>query len=265
MWRAPGDPARVPLVLFATVHQLDVVERLVDASTVLGFAIGPMLAGGSGERFSRSTHVERRIRGRVEEHETHSRTDVSAVRTASTATCAARRSGSRRPRPRSPGTRGGRLRARRRCAGTPYDSSPGASRSSSRVHRIDRVHHPPGREIAAGRRNGTTGGEAVRPLGRAIRRHASSIEGPPRRWIAPSTPPPPSNVAFAAFTMASTGLLRDAFSTRTMRAACVYRRSTTVCLAANLVRRIGCSKSNDWSRATSTGRPASCRSRAARG
>src|SRR4051794_34351248 len=28
--------------------------------------------------------------------------------------------------------------------------------------------------------------------------------GPPARWIAPSTPPPPANRLFAAFTMAST-------------------------------------------------------------
>src|ERR1700722_16182687 len=35
-------------------------------------------------------------------------------------------------------------------------------------------------------------------------RHSSSNSGPAARWIAPSTPPPPSNEAFAAFTMAST-------------------------------------------------------------
>src|SRR5262245_46673063 len=35
-------------------------------------------------------------------------------------------------------------------------------------------------------------------------RHSSSSSGPAARWIAPSTPPPPSKVRFAAFTMAST-------------------------------------------------------------
>src|SRR5688572_1590956 len=36
-------------------------------------------------------------------------------------------------------------------------------------------------------------------------RHASNSCGPAARWMAPSTPPPPSNVVFAALTMASTG------------------------------------------------------------
>ncbi len=34
--------------------------------------------------------------------------------------------------------------------------------------------------------------------------HSSRIDGPPARWIAPSTPPPPSSVGLAAFTIAST-------------------------------------------------------------
>ena len=29
------------------------------------------------------------------------------------------------------------------------------------------------------------------------------IDGPPRRWIAPSTPPPPASAAFPALTIAS--------------------------------------------------------------
>jgi hypothetical protein len=29
------------------------------------------------------------------------------------------------------------------------------------------------------------------------------IDGPPARWIAPSTPPPPASALFAAFTIAS--------------------------------------------------------------
>src|SRR5215211_1788808 len=36
------------------------------------------------------------------------------------------------------------------------------------------------------------------------RLHSSRIAGPPARWIAPSTPPPPSSDSFAAFTIAST-------------------------------------------------------------
>src|ERR1035441_1725676 len=38
-------------------------------------------------------------------------------------------------------------------------------------------------------------------------RHSSSSPGPAVRCIAPSTPPPPSKVVFAAFTMASTACL----------------------------------------------------------
>src|SRR5207249_10005149 len=34
-------------------------------------------------------------------------------------------------------------------------------------------------------------------------RHAARISGPPARWMAPSTPPPPSSVVLAAFTIAS--------------------------------------------------------------
>src|SRR3954452_18069205 len=35
-------------------------------------------------------------------------------------------------------------------------------------------------------------------------RHSARMSGPPLRWIAPSTPPPPSSDEFAALTMAST-------------------------------------------------------------
>src|SRR3954471_6604813 len=35
-------------------------------------------------------------------------------------------------------------------------------------------------------------------------RHSSRIAGPAARWIAPSTPPPPSSDELAAFTIAST-------------------------------------------------------------
>src|SRR5438067_7376398 len=36
-------------------------------------------------------------------------------------------------------------------------------------------------------------------------RHSASSSGPAARWMAPSTPPPPSSVGLAALTMASTG------------------------------------------------------------
>src|SRR5437016_13118755 len=35
-------------------------------------------------------------------------------------------------------------------------------------------------------------------------RHSASSSGPAARWIAPSTPPPPSSLVFVAFTVAST-------------------------------------------------------------
>src|SRR5438046_5252471 len=38
-------------------------------------------------------------------------------------------------------------------------------------------------------------------------RHSASSAGPAARWIAPSTPPPPRSVVFAAFTIASTSNL----------------------------------------------------------
>src|SRR3990170_1163501 len=42
------------------------------------------------------------------------------------------------------------------------------------------------------------------PVGQPpIFRHSSIICGPPARWMAPSTPPPPLRPEFAAFTMAS--------------------------------------------------------------
>ena len=46
-----------------------------------------------------------------------------------------------------------------------------------------------------------------RPSGNVVRRssrHASRIAGPPARWMAPSTPPPPIRPEFAALTTAST-------------------------------------------------------------
>src|SRR5450830_890189 len=46
-----------------------------------------------------------------------------------------------------------------------------------------------------------------RPEGKTVRLsswHAERMVGPPARWMAPSTPPPPKREPFAAFTMAST-------------------------------------------------------------
>src|SRR5437660_2268630 len=45
-------------------------------------------------------------------------------------------------------------------------------------------------------------------------RHSASSSGPAARWIAPSTPPPPSSVLLASFTIASTSSL--VMSPRTM-------------------------------------------------
>jgi hypothetical protein len=46
-----------------------------------------------------------------------------------------------------------------------------------------------------------------KPSGRLVARRArqaSRMAGPPRRWMAPSTPPPPSSDELAALTIAST-------------------------------------------------------------
>src|SRR5208283_417415 len=42
-----------------------------------------------------------------------------------------------------------------------------------------------------------------RPILATMRLHSSRIEGPPARWMAPSTPPPPRSEELAALTMAS--------------------------------------------------------------
>src|SRR5208282_996330 len=42
-----------------------------------------------------------------------------------------------------------------------------------------------------------------RPILATMRLHSSRIDGPPARWMAPSTPPPPSREELAALTMAS--------------------------------------------------------------
>src|SRR5439155_1689133 len=45
-------------------------------------------------------------------------------------------------------------------------------------------------------------------------RHSASSSGPAARWIAPSTPPPPSSVVFAAFTIASASIDHFALARR---------------------------------------------------
>ncbi len=57
------------------------------------------------------------------------------------------------------------------------------------------------------------------PWRETICRHSSRIVGPPRRWIAPSTPPPPSSVVLAAFTIASTRCSVMSPDSRVMRDA----------------------------------------------
>src|SRR5262245_61360711 len=48
-------------------------------------------------------------------------------------------------------------------------------------------------------------------------RHAAKSSGPAARWIAPSTPPPPRRVVFAALTIASTSCLVMSPSTSSIR------------------------------------------------
>ena len=43
-----------------------------------------------------------------------------------------------------------------------------------------------------------------RPISSTMRLHSSRMAGPPARWIAPSTPPPPISPELAALTIAST-------------------------------------------------------------
>ena len=93
MWRAPSIPPGLPLVLLATVDELDVAERLVDTLDGAEVCHRTDASSGSGERFSRSSHVRRPHARRVEQHEpdlVHLRV---AVRTAFTATRAASSSG----------------------------------------------------------------------------------------------------------------------------------------------------------------------------
>src|SRR5947208_15891595 len=62
-------------------------------------------------------------------------------------------------------------------------------------------------------------------------RHSSRIAGPPLRWIAPSTPPPPSSVEFAAFTIASASCSVISPRTRTILGSVMGRRVTSLRLA----------------------------------
>src|SRR5437763_3086950 len=61
-------------------------------------------------------------------------------------------------------------------------------------------------------------------------RHASTSSGPAARWMAPSTPPPPSSDWLAAFTTAST-------SRPVMSALIASTRTPTVCFPHALARR----------------------------
>jgi hypothetical protein len=66
------------------------------------------------------------------------------------------------------------------------------------------VDDPAGREAAGGRRHGLSDWQA--PAVPAGSQSATLVQdrGPTLRWIAPSTPPPPSSDEFAALTIAST-------------------------------------------------------------
>src|SRR5437762_8772898 len=73
-----------------------------------------------------------------------------------------------------------------------------------------------------------------RPSGwgsRRMARHSSRMAGPPLRWIAPSTPPPPSSVEFAAFTIASASCSVISPRTRTILGSVMGRRVTSLRLA----------------------------------
>ncbi|HEX6808646.1 MAG TPA: hypothetical protein VF118_11705 [Gemmatimonadaceae bacterium] len=48
---------------------------------------------------------------------------------------------------------------------------------------------------------------------------ARASAGPARRWIAPSTPPPPARPPFAAFTIASVGMVVMSATTTSIIAA----------------------------------------------
>ncbi len=73
---------------------------------------------------------------------------------------------------------------------------------------VDRAHTCPDHVFRAqeaslpGVITASPGGKAMRDIRVSrIRRHAARISGPPARWIAPSTPPPPRSEEFAAFTI----------------------------------------------------------------
>src|SRR5690606_17803546 len=70
-----------------------------------------------------------------------------------------------------------------------------------------------------------------------MRLHSSRMAGPPRRWIAPSTPPPPSSVEFAALTTASTACSVMSPRSRRSRALPISSSSTgsrSRCVCGNL-------------------------------
>src|SRR3954470_3637469 len=56
-------------------------------------------------------------------------------------------------------------------------------------------------------------------------RHSATSSGPAARWIAPSTPPPPRRLEFAALTIASTARVVMSPSKNSMRSAATMRAS----------------------------------------
>ena len=125
--------------------------------------------------------------------------DDGVDRTASTATLAAAPGGSRTRRWRSPG---------RRSSGRRSDRPPRAIAGSTT--RAARLRRRPPRQTGptvwithrAGSRKPAWSWRR-RWRNRRGSRQAASSSGPAARWIAPSTPPPPSSDSFAALTIAS--------------------------------------------------------------
>ena len=112
-----------------------------------------------------------------------------------------RRAGSRRRRPRWRGTRPARRRARR-----PARSRGGSRRRAARARpRSPPCHTGPTAWITC-RTGSSPGAGELRVAGVAAaerRGTPRAAPGPAARWIAPSTPPPPSRLELAALTIAS--------------------------------------------------------------
>ena len=108
---------------------------------------------------------------------------------------------SRRSPSRSPGTRPCGSRAPRRPRASADGTRPAAP--ALRARRPARQGRRCARRARAGSRPAAVAfASPVRHP--PSRRHSSRMAGPPARWMAPSTPPPPSSDSLAAFTIAST-------------------------------------------------------------